>query len=163
MSRMHRPRSVRALAAAVTAIAGLGTRAVVGGMTASAAAAGAQTPAPQHYLCYQAAAKSGFTVPKGIRLINSLSPNGFVPTVGAANVHCNPALKVVPGAQFPNTSPTWHFLGCAITATKQRSGPSPRRTIRYGRPRHPVADRAVGAVVEEPDRASEPAAHGATR
>ena len=121
MSRMHRPRGVRALAAAVTAIAGLGTGAVVGGMTASAAAAGAQTPAPQHYLCYQAAAKSGFTVPKGIRLINSLSPNGFVPTVGAANVHCNPALKVVPGAQFPITSPTWHFLGWAITATKQRS------------------------------------------
>jgi F0F1-type ATP synthase membrane subunit c/vacuolar-type H+-ATPase subunit K len=120
MSRMHRPRGVRALAAAVTAIAGLGTGAVVGGMTASATSAGAQSPAPQHYLCYQAAAKAGFKVPKGIRLVNSLAPDGFIPTVGAANVHCNPALKVVPGAQFPITSPTWHFLGWAITATKQR-------------------------------------------
>src|SRR5580704_18014296 len=82
MSRMHRPCGVRALAAAATAIAGLGSGALIGGMTTSATSAGAQTPAPQHYLCYQASAKKGFTVPKGIRLINSLVPNGFVPTVG---------------------------------------------------------------------------------
>jgi hypothetical protein len=116
MSRMHGPRSMRALAAALTAMAGLGTGALVGGLSVSTPSAGAATPAPQHYLCYQAAAKSGFKVPKGIRLINSLAPNGFVPTIGTANVHCNPALKVVPGAEFPITSPTWHFLGWAITA-----------------------------------------------
>jgi hypothetical protein len=103
----------------VAVLAGLGSAGFVGGVTVSGSAAGASTTAPQHYLCYQAAAKSGFKVPKGIRLINSLAPNGFVPTVGAANVHCNPAEKVVPGAKFDITNPTWHFLGWPITA-KQR-------------------------------------------
>src|SRR5580704_2937407 len=112
MSTMHSPLGMRLLA---TVIAALGMGALVSGV-ASVPSAGAATPAPQHYLCYQAAAKSGFKVPQGIRLINALAPNGFVPTIGPANVHCNPALKVVPGARFPITSPTWHFLGWAIVA-----------------------------------------------
>ena len=33
-------------------------------------------------------------------------------------MHCNPALKVVPGARFPITSPTWHFLGWAMNAAQ---------------------------------------------
>ncbi len=36
-------------------------------------------------------------------------------------MHCNPALKVVPGARFPITSPTWHFLGWAIAAKQPAS------------------------------------------
>jgi hypothetical protein len=112
MSIMHSPLGMRLLA---TVIAALGMGALVSGV-ASVPSAGAATPAPQHYLCYQAAAKSGFKVPQGIRLVNALAPNGFVPTIGPANVHCNPALKVVPGARFPITSPTWHFLGWAIAA-----------------------------------------------
>ncbi len=116
MSRMHRPRGVRAIAAAVTVIAGLGGAALVGGLTATPTAA--QAAPAQHYLCYKATATTGFKVPPGIRLVNSLAPNGFVPVVGAANLHCNPALKIVPGAQYPITNPTWHFLGWKITATQ---------------------------------------------
>ena len=117
MSRIHCPRGMRLLAT----VAAVGMGGLVSLSAASAPAAGAATPAPQHYLCYQAAAKSGFKVPQGIRLINALAPNGFVPTVGPANVHCNPALKVVPGARFPITSPTWHFLGWAIAAKQPAS------------------------------------------
>jgi hypothetical protein len=118
---MHRPYTLRALAAAATLIAGLGGGALVGGLTVSTTPAGAQTGAPpQHYLCYKATAKAGFKVPKGIRLINSLAPNGFVPTFGPANLHCNPTVKDVPGAQYEITSPTWHFLGWELT-TKQPS------------------------------------------
>jgi hypothetical protein len=113
---MHRLRGVRAIGAALTVIAGLGGAALVGGLTATPT--GAQAAPPQHYLCYKAAVTRGFTVPKGIRLVNSLAPNGFVPAVGAVNVHCNPALKMVPGAEFTITNPTWHFLGWQLTTTQ---------------------------------------------
>ncbi len=113
MSKLHRPRGVRAIAASITVIAGLGGAALAGGLTATPAAA---QPTPQHYLCYKATVTKGFKVPKGIRLVNSLAPNGFIPVVGAANLHCNPALKDVPTGRFPITSPTWHFLGWQITA-----------------------------------------------
>ena len=114
MSKSQRPRGVRAIAAAVTVIAGLGGAALVGGLTATPAAA--QAAPAQHYLCYKATITRGFTVPKGIRLVNALAPNGFVPVVGPANRHCNPAMKIVPGAQYPITNPTWHFLGWQLTA-----------------------------------------------
>jgi hypothetical protein len=114
MSKLHRPRGVRAIAAAITVTAGLGGVAVVGGLTATPASA--QSTPPQHYLCYKATATRGFTVPKGIRLVNALAPNGFVPVVGAANLHCNPAFKDVPTGRFPITNPTWHFLGWPLTA-----------------------------------------------
>lgn len=120
MLKMHGPCGVRALAAVVALITGLSGGLIVGGLTATTSFAGAQTPAPQHYLCYTAAAKAGFKVPKGIRLVNSLTPNGFVPTFGAANLHCNPTVKIVPGAEYEITSPTWHFLAWQIT-TKQPS------------------------------------------
>jgi hypothetical protein len=116
MSRMHRPPGLRALAAAFTVMAGLGGSIVVGGLTAAPTAAQA-TPS-NHYLCYVATATKGFKVPPGIRLVNALSPNGFVPKVGAANLHCNPALKVVPTGEFPIVNPDWHFLGWQITAAQ---------------------------------------------
>ena len=116
MSKLQRPRGVRAVAAAVTMIAGLGGAALVGGLTAAPAAA--QAGAPQHYLCYGATITKGFKVPPGIRLVNALAPNGFVPVVGPANLHCNPALKDVPTGRFPITNPTWHFLGWQIKATQ---------------------------------------------
>lgn len=118
MSRMHRPHGMRTLATTATALTSLGMGVLAGGLTTSMATAGAATSAPQHYLCYQAAAKAGFKVPQGIRLVNALAPNGFVPTIGPANVHCNPTLKVVPDARFPITNPTWHFLGWGITAAQ---------------------------------------------
>jgi hypothetical protein len=90
---------------------------LVTGVTATPASAGTSAP-PQHYLCYTAKAKKGFTVPPGIRLVNAFAPNGFVPTIGAANLHCNPALKMVPAGPFPITNPTWHFLGFKIAASQ---------------------------------------------
>jgi hypothetical protein len=116
MSKMLRPSRLRAIAAAVTVIAGLGGSAVVGALTA--APAGAQATPANHYLCYSATATRGFKVPPGIRLVNSLAPNGFLPTIGAPNLHCNPALKVVPNGEFPIVNPDWHFLGWKLTATQ---------------------------------------------
>ena len=72
MSRMHCRRGMRVLATTVTVFAGLGMGALVGDWTAAVPSAGAAAPAPQHYLCYQAAAKAGFKVPQGITLVNAL-------------------------------------------------------------------------------------------
>ncbi|MBV8464193.1 MAG: hypothetical protein JO368_12925 [Acidimicrobiales bacterium] len=112
-----RSRGVRAALAAATALVGIGGATLAAGLTAPAASATSSAP-PQHYLCYVASAKKGFTVPPGIILINPIAPNGVKPTVGPANLLCNPALKIIPGATFPITNPTWHFLGFKITATQ---------------------------------------------
>ena len=63
MSKLQRPRGVRAIAAAVTVTAGLGGTALVGGLTATPATA--QSTAPQHYLCYKALVTKGFKCPQG--------------------------------------------------------------------------------------------------
>jgi hypothetical protein len=39
-----------------------------------------------------------------------------VPVYGPAQYHCNPALKIVPGAEYPIIQPTWHWLCFKITA-----------------------------------------------
>jgi hypothetical protein len=114
MAKLHRWRPLRAIIAAATVGLGLSGAALVGGLTQATPAA-AQTTTPQHYLCYKASAQE-FVVPSGITLINQFAPNGFSPTVGAANLHCNPAEKVVPTATYPITNKTWHFLGFPIEA-----------------------------------------------
>ncbi len=114
MSKQHSPRGARALGAAIIALSGFGGLAFVGAVTATTSSA-APTEV-QHYLCYSVTASKGFKVPKGVRLVNSLAPNGFVPTIGVPNLHCNPAVKQIPGAQFPITNPTWHFLGFPLIA-----------------------------------------------
>jgi hypothetical protein len=106
-------RGLRTALAATACLFGLGGATTVVGL---AGTAGAQAAPPQHYLCYTASAKKGFTVPPGIRLVNAFAPNGFVPTVGPANLHCNPAVKVVPGASYAITEPDWHFLAFKLKA-----------------------------------------------
>jgi hypothetical protein len=88
--------------------------------TATTATARTQTTF-QHYLCYNAVAPRGFSVPAGVELINSFAPGGFVPTFGVAGYQCNPAVKTVPGASFPITNRTWHYL-CFGISTDQPSG-----------------------------------------
>lgn len=90
----------------------------LGAGTASARPA-QQSPEVQHYLCYTATAK-GFKAPSGVRLVNVFAPNGFVPKIGAADLHCNPAEKIVPTGTFPITDPTLHYLCFKLTA-KQSS------------------------------------------
>ena len=86
-------------------------------LTGSAAApVGAQSTASQHYLCYVATAKKGFTIPSGVRLVNGFAPNGFIPTFGPAQEHCNPAEKIVGGTVYEITNPTWHYLCFKITS-----------------------------------------------
>ena len=114
MSKILR-RRVSTLTAALL-LAGIGTT-VVG--TATTATAGTQTSF-QHYLCYNAVAPRGFSIPAGVELINSFAPNGFVPTFGVAWYQCNPAVKTVPGASFPITNRTWHYL-CFGISTDQPS------------------------------------------
>ncbi|HXW34159.1 MAG TPA: hypothetical protein VEJ87_06225 [Acidimicrobiales bacterium] len=97
------------LALALTSLGGALFITSFGGSVASA-----QT-FDQHYLCYTATA-SGFKAPPGVRLVNAFAPNGFVPKIGSANYHCNPAVKIVPSGTFPITDPTLHYLCFKITA-----------------------------------------------
>jgi hypothetical protein len=93
-------------------LVGIGTT-VLG--TSTPAAAGTQATF-QHYLCYNAVAPRGFSIPAGIELVNSFAPSGFVPTFGVASYQCNPAVKTVPGASYPITNRKWHYLCFAISA-----------------------------------------------
>ncbi|HXW38497.1 MAG TPA: hypothetical protein VEJ44_02285 [Acidimicrobiales bacterium] len=117
MSRVQRSHPVRVFLACAAVAASMGGAVLVSGLAATSASAQSETP--QHYLCYKASAKKGFVVPPGITLINAFtSAKGFTPTVGAANVHCNPAVKVVPTGEYQITNSTWHFLGFKITASQ---------------------------------------------
>ncbi|HXW33375.1 MAG TPA: hypothetical protein VEJ87_02275 [Acidimicrobiales bacterium] len=110
MSRFLRRGTI--VLAAIFVLAGSATTALG---TATTATADSQTTF-QHYLCYNAVAPRGFSIPAGVELINSFSPDGFVPTFGVAWYQCNPAAKTVPGASFPITNPRWHYLCFGITA-----------------------------------------------
>lgn len=115
MSNVLRSVRLRAAAAVVAVLFGVGG--AVSMVALSAPPAGAST-APQHYLCYTASAKTGFQVPPGVRLVDQFAPNGFVPTIGKADLHCNPATKVVPTGSYPITDPTWHDLCWKLTASQ---------------------------------------------
>jgi len=110
MSRILR-RGATTLTAALL-VAGIGTTVLA---TATTARASTQTTF-QHYLCYNAVAPRGFSIPAGVELINSFAPSGFEPAFGVASYQCNPAVKTVPGASFPITNRSWHYLCFAISA-----------------------------------------------
>lgn len=110
MSRFLRRGTI--VLAAIFVLAGSATTALA---TATTATPDTQTTF-QHYLCYNAVAPRGFTIPAGVELINNFSSTGFEPTFGVASYQCNPAQKTVPGATFPITNRTWHYLCFAITA-----------------------------------------------
>ncbi len=87
-----------------------------GALAATELTAGAVNPAVvDHFLCYTAtsprtSAAPGFTVPVGVRLINQFSQQGFVPGIGAVDLHCNPAQKTVDNRVTPITNPNAHLL-----------------------------------------------------
>jgi hypothetical protein len=122
MSGFLRARATRIGVGVAALLMGVGGSVVIVGSTGAPASAASGF---QHYLCYTATAKKGFKIPKGVRLVDQFSANGFVPTFGKAQYHCNPAVKTVPGATYPITDPTWHYLCFAIT-TKQ---PANRVTV----------------------------------
>ena len=114
--RAHAARAVLAVAAALLA---------TGATTADATIAGAHAARPSpirvdHQLCYTVAAR-GFRVPSAaVLLVNQFSPKGFRPRIGAAVLHCNPALKVLPtGGVVPITNPRAHLACFKITAQRQ--------------------------------------------
>ncbi len=117
MSHIRPRRGARASLAAVALLASFGGTVLVTGLTGGSSAA---STTAQHYLCYKASAKKGFSVPAGIKLVDIFSSSGFTPTVKGPMyaLHCNPAAKTIPGAQFPITEPDWHFLGLKITAAQ---------------------------------------------
>jgi len=100
----------------------------MGGVFVAAQSSGAKTrgaaapPGLDHFLCYDSAAVAGtkpiFKVPAGITLLNQFSSTQFRAKWGAIDLHCNPTLKVVPGAQFPPVSPSWHLM-CYLVAGHQ--------------------------------------------
>jgi hypothetical protein len=86
-------------------------------------AGGATSTVVDHFLCYSAtstpnAAGVGFKVPSGVRLINQFSPNGFVPKIGAVDLHCNPAQKTVPTHLTRVTNPNAHLLCWRMSTTQ---------------------------------------------
>jgi hypothetical protein len=117
MSRFLRSSATRIGTGLAVILAGTGATVVIAGAGSAPAAAGSNF---QHYLCYTATAPKGFTIPQGIRLVDNFSPNGFVPAIGKANLHCNPAVKIASDVTFPITNPTWHYL-CFGLKTKQPS------------------------------------------
>jgi hypothetical protein len=125
MFRVHRSRALTVGTGIALILSSLGGALLVGAFGGSAASAQGTGPeAHQHYLCYTATAKE-FKAPAPVTLFNMFSPNGFVPKIGNANIHCNPAEKVVqapPGpVTYPILDPTLHRLCLSITAPKQTS------------------------------------------
>ena len=86
-------------------------------LAGSAGPAAAQSTANNHYLCYTATA-TGFKIPSGVQLVPETSTTAITPIFGPAAYHCNPTLKIVPGAKYPIIDPTWHYLCFTIKATQ---------------------------------------------
>ena len=90
------------------------------------AAAASNYPPVDHQLCYKAAAvPPGFVIPPAgsVRLIDQFATNGFVPTIGALKLNCNPVQKTVTTATGPKvtpiTNPDAHLACLKITAPTQ--------------------------------------------
>jgi len=97
-----------------------------GALAATELTAGALNPAVvDHFLCYTATSPRtstapGFTVPPGVRLINQFSQQGFVPGIGAVDLHCNPTQKTAANRVTRITNPNAHLLCWNLdTATVQ--------------------------------------------
>jgi hypothetical protein len=94
----------------VAVVAGTLALAASGLLVAAQGPASAQsTVTLDHFLCYRST-YNGPKAPPGIRLVNLIQPSGFVPTFGAADYHCNPANKSIPGALFKAKNPLAHLL-----------------------------------------------------
>ncbi len=94
------------------AVVAASTGLVLGGIalaTSGPAVAGSSAAPLDHFLCYHAT-ESGLKAPGGVQLKNILQPALFVPALGAASVHCNPANKSVPLALFTAKNPLAHLL-----------------------------------------------------
>jgi len=110
-----------------------------GALAASALNAGAANPAiVDHFLCYAAtspptAAAPGFKVPAGLRLIDQFAPNGFLPKVGAVDLHCNPAQKTVLTSVTRVTNPSAHLLCWGISATTAQPAETVVVTNQFGK------------------------------
>jgi hypothetical protein len=104
--------------AGVIAMGGLVVAQSGAGAVAKAKARPAVPAGLDHFLCYNAASTPG-TVPvkppNAVTLLNQFSPNPFKPKFAPVDLHCNPALKIVPSGQFPPKSPSWHLMCYQIT------------------------------------------------
>jgi len=115
--------------AAVLVAAGLLTGAAAA-LGATSAPAAVKPPKLSHQLCYTSTAKGFLKIPQQgtVRLINSFSPNGFLPKVGPAVLNCNPVKKILPtGAVFPITYPVGH-LACFVISNFPAQ-PTPATTV----------------------------------
>ena len=160
MSKLHRPRGVRAIAASVTVIAGLGGSALVGGLTATPAAA---QPRAAALPLLQGHGHEGFQGPQGHQARQRPGPERVRPGGRGGE----PALQSRPQGrsdrQVPDHEPDLALPGLADHGQAAVRHGQRQQPVRQGRARDRVADRAVGAVVEEPDRAAEPEAEHASR
>ena len=110
-----------------------------GALAATDLTAGAANPAVvDHFLCYAAtspptAAAPSFTAPAGVRLIDQFAANGFVPKIGAIDLHCNPAQKNVPNSVTRITNPTAHLLCWNISASTAQPAETVVVTNQFGK------------------------------
>lgn len=91
-----------------------------------------------HQLCYTVTGSKGFRIPTGVVLKNQFNPNGFPVRIGPAVLHCNPVVKIIPGAKFPILRPRAHLACFKIVAPPQKL-PQVNVTNQFG-----TADLAVG-------------------
>jgi hypothetical protein len=97
--------------------------AVQSGAVAKAKAGPAIPAGLDHFLCYDASSVAGtapITPPNGVTLLNQFSSTQFRPRWSPIDLHCNPALKVLPSGQFPPKSPSWHLMCFSIAGTIQQ-------------------------------------------
>jgi hypothetical protein len=104
---------IRSGAVAIAGMAALGLTALL--ISAGTPGALAQPPKPlDHFLCYNVAPVAGvpgFKIPPKLKLKNQFSTSAFLARAGSADIHCNPATKILPDGQtFAPKSPSWHLL-----------------------------------------------------
>jgi len=91
-----------------------------------------------HQLCYTVTGSKGFRIPTGVVLRNQFNTTGFPVRIGRLVLHCNPVVKIIPGAKFPALRPKAHLACFKITAPPQKL-PQVNVTNQFG-----TADLAVG-------------------
>jgi len=110
-----------------------------GGALATQLSAGAANPAVvDHFLCYLATSPvstvaPGFTVPPGVRFVNQFAATGFVPQIGAVDLHCNPVQKTVRTRVTRITNPQAHLLCWRISGTTRQPSATVIVTNQFGK------------------------------
>lgn len=129
---------------ATVAAAGLALLGTIGTLPSASASSPQRVivvPKLDHHLCYTVAGSRGFRIPTGVTLRNQFNTAGFPVRIGRPVLHCNPVVKIIPGARFGVVHPNAHLVCYKITAPLQKI-PQVNVTNQFG-----TADLAVHQAV----------------